>query len=145
MIAFTTLTLRWNSLVVVCSHKSWSTPMPRIHSVMGGTHTVYSQGNHPILRKSCKAFTFILSPPEPSIGARSPRNLSGFPNRTVYSAPVSTRARTHWTFVGDQWIANSTCSLWSLPVPCRWVPQPSSYSNFQRISPPSFWEVSTAR
>ena len=58
------------------------------------------------------------------------QNLSKFPYRRVHSASVSTRASTCWTFVGDQWMTNSTRGLWSLSVPCRWTPQPSSYSKF---------------
>ena len=139
-------TLRRSSPTVVCSHNPWTSSVVRTHSGMEDPHTVYSPGgNHPMLRESCTAFTFTLHPPYPSIEPSGPRNLSGFPYRRVHSAPASTRARTCWTFVGDQWIANSPCGLWSPSVPCKWVPQPSPYSNFQRISPPSSREVVTAR
>lgn len=73
------------------------------------------------------------------------RNLSGFLYRSVHPAPVSTRAMTCRTFVGDQWTANSTCCLQSLFVPCRRVPQLSSYSDFQRTSPPPSQKVGTPR
>ena len=84
-------------------------------------------------------------PLQPSIDATRPGNLSGLPYRRVHSGPVYTGARTHWTFVGDPWIANSTCSLWSPPARHRPGPRPFPYSNVQPISFPSFQEVGTAK